>query len=86
MFKLKEILDGWGNYAKDKLKLLDPAIKQMSKHRLLICDECEMRNFGTCNPTKKGLNVLTGELVSGCGCNLTAKALSPKSKCPLGKW
>lgn len=86
MLNLKEILDGWGNYAKDKLKILDPAIKQMSKHRLLICNECDMRDYGTCNPTKKGTNVLTGDLVSGCGCNLAAKTLSPTSKCPLGKW
>lgn len=86
MLNLKEILDGWGNYAKDKLKILDPAIKQMSKHRLLICNECNMRDYGTCNPNKKGTNVLTGDLVSGCGCNLAAKTLSPTSKCPLGKW
>ena len=86
MFKLKEIFDGWGNYAKDKLNLLNPGIKQMSKYRLLICNECDMRDFGVCNPNKKGMNVLTGEMVSGCGCGLAAKALSPTSKCPLGKW
>mgnify|MGYP003114532759 FL=1 len=86
MIKLKEIFDGWGNYAKDKLKLLEPSLKLMSKQRLLICHECEMRTFGTCNPGKKGLNIMTGELVRGCGCNLAAKTLSPISRCPLGKW
>ena len=86
MLKLKEILDGWGNYAKDKIKILDPALKQMSKHRLLICDECEMSTFGMCSPLKEGVLVITGQTVKGCGCGLAAKTLSPTSRCPLGKW
>ena len=33
-----------------------------------------------------GKHVVTGELKKGCGCRLAAKALSPGSECPLGKW
>jgi hypothetical protein len=45
-----------------------------------------MRNGGTCNPSKIGIHVKTGQEVRGCGCRLAAKALSPGSGCPLGKW
>jgi len=86
MLKLKDILEGWGNYVKDKLNLLDPAIKQIAKHRLLICDDCELRSFQICSPSKKGKHIETGEMVSGCGCGLPAKTLVPTAKCPLGKW
>jgi len=57
MLKLKDILEGWGNYVKDKLNLLDPAIKQIAKHRLLICDDCELRSFQICSPSKKGKHI-----------------------------
>ncbi len=83
---LKEILDGWGNLVKDKLKLLQPSLKEMAKHRMLICNICELRSFAICNPTKSGINVITGEIRKGCGCGLPAKTLSPSSKCPLDKW
>ena len=36
--------------------------------------------------TKQGIHVVTGQKVRGCGCRLAAKALSPGSVCPLGKW
>jgi hypothetical protein len=45
-----------------------------------------MRNGGTCNPNKTGIHVKTGAEIRGCGCRLAAKALSPGSVCPLGKW
>ena len=35
---------------------------------------------------KTGKHVVTGQEVRGCGCRLAAKALSPGSVCPLGKW
>ena len=83
---LKEILDGWGNFAKDKLKLLNPEIKELAKKRMLVCNFCDIRSFAICNPTKSGINVITGELKFGCGCALPPKTLSPDSNCPLGKW
>jgi len=83
---LKEIYDGWGNLIKDKLKILNPEIKEIGKRRLLICDVCEIRTKDICNPLKKGIHTITGKLVNGCGCALSAKVLSPNSKCPLGKF
>jgi len=31
-------------------------------------------------------NNQTGEVVRGCGCNISAKSMSPNSLCPLDKW
>lgn len=83
---LKNILQGWGNWALSQFKLANPKIVQMSKMRLLICDICEIRSGHICNPKKQGVNVKTKEIKNGCGCAIPPKTLSPDSKCPLDKW
>ena len=83
---VSQILTGWGNLVKSQFTELDPELKAISANRLLICNACDMRTGGTCNPSKTGIHVVTGEEKRGCGCRLSAKALSPGSECPLGKW
>jgi len=83
---VSQILTGWGNLVKSHFVELAPELKAQSTNRLLICNSCDMRNGGTCNPSKTGIHVKTGQEVRGCGCRLAAKALSPGSVCPLGKW
>ena len=84
--QISQIITGWGNLVKSHFVELAPELKQQSEHRLLICNGCSMRSGGTCNPSQTGKHVVTGEMVRGCGCRLAAKALSPGSVCPLGKW
>lgn len=83
---IEQILTGWGNYMKSHFVELDPELKAEGQKRLEICDPCDMRNGGTCSTGKTGKHVVTGQEVRGCGCRLAAKALSPGSQCPLGKW
>jgi hypothetical protein len=84
--QIEEILTGWGNLVKSHFMELDSDLKAQSQSRLEICNGCDMRNWGTCSTQREGRHVVTGEMVRGCGCRLAAKALSPKSSCPLGKW
>ena len=83
---VEQILTGWGNLVKSHFVDLEPNLKAESEKRLTTCNSCDMRNGGTCSPNKTGIHVITGEEVRGCGCRLAAKALSPGSVCPLGKW
>ena len=83
---LKEILDGWGNLVKQKFGLVDAQTEEIAKLRLLVCDTCDLRLGQICNPAKTGLDVLTNETKSGCGCVIPAKVLSLDSSCPLNKW
>ena len=84
---ISEILEGWGNYIKDKFGLLnDPELKAKSEKRLLICNVCTLRDGNTCSKKRTGLVVqdfvykdikrLKGESYKGCGCSLSAKSLS----------
>lgn len=84
--QIEQILTGWGNLVKSHFVDLAPDLKAESEKRLNICNSCNMRNGGTCNPNQVGTHVITGQQVRGCGCRLAAKALSPGSVCPLGKW
>jgi hypothetical protein len=86
MLKLKEIFEGWGNVLKDKIKGVDPELKNLSKLRLLQCNDCALRNGYVCSPSRVGKHIETGVMTKGCGCAIPAKTLSPNSKCPLGKW
>ena len=86
MSKINEILDGWANLVKDRFGNLDEDVKKISQERLNTCDSCDIRMGSICNPSKVGLNVQTGKLERGCGCNIAAKTMSPRSRCPLGKW
>lgn len=83
---VEQILTGWGNLVKSHFVDLDEDLKDLSSKRLVACNGCHMRHGGTCSPNKKGIHVVTGAEVKGCGCRLAAKALSPGSVCPLGKW
>ena len=84
--KIDQILTGWGNYVKSHFVELAPELKAEGQKRLEICNSCSMRDRGTCSTARRGKHVITGEMMKGCGCKLAAKALSPKSVCPLGKW
>ena len=83
---LEQIFTGWGNYVKSHFVDLSPALKEQGEKRLKICDMCDMRSGGTCSTKKQGKHKVTGKMTPGCGCRLAAKALSPGSRCPLGKW
>lgn len=84
--QISQILSGWGNKIKDTFGLLDAETKLRSEKRLLHCNVCHMRSGNTCDTQKLGNHTQTGKAVSGCGCNISAKSLSPGSTCPLGKW
>jgi len=84
--QLEQILTGWGNLVKSHFVSLSPDLKAEGEMRLKICNNCEMRQGGTCSTQMEGTHVVTGQKVRGCGCRLAAKALSPGSVCPLGKW
>ena len=86
MSKLNEILTGWGNRVKDSFNLLDEETKLMAEARLTHCNFCEIRNSNTCDPAQTIQHVKTRQDVNGCGCNISAKTLSPNSHCPAGKW
>jgi hypothetical protein len=45
-----------------------------------------MRIGNTCSPKNAGINEITKKETKGCGCNISAKTLSPESQCPLSKW
>jgi hypothetical protein len=86
MSKILEIIEGWANVVKDQFDAVDPVTKEVSKKRLLQCNNCAIRVGNTCSPNKWGIHFITKERVNGCGCNIAAKTLSPSSQCPLGKW
>jgi len=86
MSQIKEIIEGWANVIKDNFGIIDPITKSISTKRLKKCDGCDIREGNVCSPLKFGTNIITERRVSGCGCNIAAKTLSPSSQCPLGKW
>lgn len=70
MSQLEEILQGFKN-----LLFKDETIEAEANKRLSICYPCPVRDNMRCSKAK-----------GGCGCLLSAKIRSPKSKCPKGKW
>ena len=86
MSQIKQILEGWGTVIKDQFKAVDPVTKAISQKRLQFCDDCSLRQGNTCSPQIYGYHIITNERKNGCGCNISAKTLSPSSQCPLGKW
>jgi len=86
MGKLNEILDGWGNLIKSNFGLLGEEYQIMAEQRLVLCNSCPIRTNNTCDPSKEIRNIKTNQIVKGCGCNISAKTLSPQSECPAGKW
>jgi|TARA_B110000240_G_scaffold196454_1_gene248661 hypothetical protein len=83
---IDQIMTGWGNLVKSHFVDLEPELKKESERRLKICDGCDMRSGGTCSTNKETAHLKTGVMTRGCGCRLAAKALSPESECPVGKW
>ena len=89
--KIKEILTGVYNYTTG-----NPETKQMALERASICAECPLNVNNKCSTQVVGTAVKTfvyneelrheGRLYKGCGCNLSLKAESPESKCPIGKF
>lgn len=86
MINIHHIVEGWGNYVKDRLGLLDTETQLLASNRLTICDGCVIRSGSSCDPNKWERHWVSGELSRGCGCNIAAKTLSPSSQCPIGKW
>lgn len=99
MININHILEGWGNSIKDRFNMLnDPELKSKSEKRLTICDTCPLRDNNTCSKNRTGFVVKTfkygneqvdrikGQLVKGCGCNLSAKSLCEDCQCPRGLW
>lgn len=84
--KINEIHHGWKNYVAKKLKMLPKHIKAQGEERLNKCSTCNFNQGGICSPLVKDEHVHTKATVSGCGCVLKAKVLSPDSDCPAGKW
>lgn len=98
MINMNHILEGWANVIKNEIGLLSPEKKLISEKRLVCCDTCTMRIDNTCSRKKESLvvkdfyykvlekNRKKGQLVKGCGCNLSAKSMCEDCQCPLGKW
>tara|TARA_B100001287_G_scaffold272331_1_gene273871 strand:+ start:1046 stop:1426 length:381 start_codon:yes stop_codon:yes gene_type:complete len=84
--QIEQILTGWGNYIKSHFVSLAPELQAEGQRRLEICHSCAMRDRGTCSTQRQARHLKTGEMTRGCGCRLAAKALSPGSVCPIGKW
>lgn len=84
--QIGEILTGWSNVFLQEFDLLNPVTKAEAERRLKICDTCPFRVNRVCSKMKEGKNIITNEVVTGCGCNIKAKTVSPKSVCPAGKW
>jgi len=80
------IITGWANLLRDRFDVLPDDLKQMAEERLIICNSCHMREQNTCMTNRTGINIETGKVRKGCGCNLSAKTLDPNSECPLAKW
>lgn len=82
---IRGIITGWANLTLKELNSLSPEIRQMGEKRLKICHQCPVRTGNRCDPNKTIKNK-DGDRIKGCGCVLSAKVLSPSSKCPAGKW
>ena len=86
MSQIREIIEGWANVIKDQFDAVDPVTKAISKKRLKLCNECALRQGNVCSHHIYGYDIISGERKGGCGCNISAKTLSPSSQCPLNKW
>ena len=84
--QLEQIAQGWVRFGLSKMHFTSDKVKARAEERIAVCDTCEMRVDNTCSTSKEGINVVTRQLKSGCGCNLSAKALADEPACPLSKW
>lgn len=83
MFNLSEIVNGWKNYIVD-----DPTSNELALERGLHCSDCEFKTFGKMLVMFKdySMNDIEGFYCKKCGCPLSAKLRSERSKCPINKW
>lgn len=89
--KFKEIAEGWLNSID-----CSPEIKEIGERRALICAQCPLNVNNVCSKNQKGYVKSSftykdefrqeGQLVTGCGCPLKQKVLSPSTQCPLNNW
>lgn len=88
MSKFLEIAHGWYNYINSS-----PSVQLLAEDRIKECDDCPER--GEMSFVAAAIISLVGPGVhesrplyqcNKCGCPLSAKVMSPESKCPLGKW
>lgn len=69
--RVVEIGEGWYNLIRASANTLSDEQLKLSRRRYEICHSCEYRK-----------NVICGK----CGCPLSMKTKSTRSKCPVGKW
>lgn len=84
--KLNHIIDGFTNLFLDGLDKLPPAERELYEARYALCAGCALREKNKCSKLRSIQHVVTGEWVSGCGCNLAASTKAPDYECPAGKW
>ena len=74
---LRNILNGYSNYAKKSVGSLDPDITRVAKARLRICQLCD---------TLSSNGLVCDKAKGGCGCVIKPKAYCENCKCPKDKW
>ena len=86
--QIKDIAEGWTNYALGKEK-------ELSESRMKICRECPLYNNqkDTCDSKKcwdkvnqKLVEYPGKNIICGCGCYLSAKTKLPRATCVLNRW
>lgn len=82
--KVVDIGSGVINKGLKGMGILSREMKEEQERRLSICRGCSIYNNGYCDSRRYEL--IGGEKVYGCGCNIELKSLSATSKCPLRKW
>jgi len=89
----QSILQGHINELKSKLNVLNKNEEVIFRYRAEICNKCPLKNGNTCNTRKwihpktlKYSNTKKEGYINGCGCRLSAKQKSKKSRCPANFW
>lgn len=89
--QVKQIAEGWTNYAFGREK-------ELSESRMKICKECPLytvkKGIGAVCDSKKYYNPETRELsdlpkpgfIGGCSCKLEAKTRTLRASCPIKNW
>lgn len=72
---LSEIYAGWKNFIFE-----NPKVEAEAKRRIEICAGNEEKQLKKCDHFRDN------KTCAKCGCYMPAKARSPKSTCPAGKW
>ena len=81
-----DIVEGFSKLFLDSLNMLPKKQREDSEKRYRQCLSCTIRSGNTCSTERQGVNINTGSVNNGCGCNLAAKTKTKDFKCPLGKW